>query len=340
GYQMVNLERRPQMSDQQGEQSGRELGSLDAGSTAPTSSGATDDPAANSMLEPAMAGSGLIAPDHEAPKEDPPATAVSKAESPGSATPKTEPAARADAPRRTGQLVVLSPGERARHSGAAESRPSSRRRLAAMAAVAALALLGGAVGGALATAGLTHDADQAVAVPADRALQASVSRTDADIAALKAALARTKQLGLSRFNETKDRLDKIEKAETEPAAKLASLSAAVEELRAQPAAPARVAAVTAASDVTGSITTPQGAAALPKPAISPQAAKADIRRPPVVHDWVLRDVSHGGALIQGRRGFYEVYAGDPLPGLGRVAAIRRLDGRWAVVTVKGLIVAR
>ena len=48
----------------------------------------------------------------------------------------------------------------------------------------------------------------------------------------------------------------------------------------------------------------------------------------------------GGALIEGRRGIFEVYAGDPIPGLGRVDAIRRQDGRWVVVTTKGLIVAR
>jgi hypothetical protein len=37
---------------------------------------------------------------------------------------------------------------------------------------------------------------------------------------------------------------------------------------------------------------------------------------------------------------YEVYAGDAVPGLGRVDAIRKQDGRWVVVTSKGLIVAR
>ena len=55
---------------------------------------------------------------------------------------------------------------------------------------------------------------------------------------------------------------------------------------------------------------------------------------------MLRDVTHGAALIEGRRGMYEVYAGDPIPGLGRVDAIRRQDGHWVVVTAKGLIVAR
>jgi hypothetical protein len=55
---------------------------------------------------------------------------------------------------------------------------------------------------------------------------------------------------------------------------------------------------------------------------------------------VLREVDGGGALIEGRQGIYEVYAGDPVPGLGRIDAIRRQDGRWVVVTTKGLIVAR
>ena len=63
-------------------------------------------------------------------------------------------------------------------------------------------------------------------------------------------------------------------------------------------------------------------------------------RLPTVEGWVLRDVAYGGALIEGRRGVYEVYAGDPVPGLGRVDAIRRQDGRWVVVTSRGLIVAR
>jgi len=55
---------------------------------------------------------------------------------------------------------------------------------------------------------------------------------------------------------------------------------------------------------------------------------------------VLRDVAYGAALIESRRGSYDVYAGDVVPGLGRVDAIRRQDGRWVVVTSRGLIVAR
>ena len=44
------------------------------------------------------------------------------------------------------------------------------------------------------------------------------------------------------------------------------------------------------------------------------------------------------AYIEGRMGIIEVDQGDMIPGLGRVDAIRKQDGRWVVVTSKGLIV--
>ncbi|MGY3450295.1 hypothetical protein [Bradyrhizobium sp. USDA 4353] len=71
-----------------------------------------------------------------------------------------------------------------------------------------------------------------------------------------------------------------------------------------------------------------------------EAARAEAAKPKVVEGWVLRDVGRGGALIEGRGGLYEVYAGDPVPGLGKVDAIRKQDGRWVVFTTKGLVVAR
>ena len=169
-------------------------------------------------------------------------------------------------------------------------------------------------------------------------LEASVARIDADILALKAGVEQTSRLGIVRDNKTSDRLDRVEKAQAEPAAKLAKLSEAVEKLRAAQAAPVPVAAVAAAKDVTGSISPPvMAAVAAPVPLPAP---KPEVARLPTVEGWVLREVAHGGALIEGRQGIYEVYAGDPVPGLGRVDAIRKQDGRWVVVTSKGLIVAR
>ena len=37
-------------------------------------------------------------------------------------------------------------------------------------------------------------------------------------------------------------------------------------------------------------------------------------------------------------GVIEVDQGDMIPGIGRVDAIKKQDGRWVVVTSKGLIV--
>jgi hypothetical protein len=84
------------------------------------------------------------------------------------------------------------------------------------------------------------------------------------------------------------------------------------------------------NEVTGSVTAPPQAAAVPRP---PQPVP-----PPVLHDWVLRDVDRGVAWIKGGRvGTIEVEAGDTVPGLGRIEAIKKQDGRWVVVTSKGLI---
>jgi hypothetical protein len=55
---------------------------------------------------------------------------------------------------------------------------------------------------------------------------------------------------------------------------------------------------------------------------------------------VLRKVYDGAALIENRDGIVEVEPGVTLPGVGRIEGIKRQpDGRWVVVTQKGLIVS-
>ncbi|WP_298882168.1 hypothetical protein [uncultured Bradyrhizobium sp.] len=300
-----------------------------------------------------------IAPDHEtlpkpdavkadAPKVEPPSIVVPKFEA--KAEPKPEPKAEA----KPGKLIVMAPSARswdreeyAPHIKADEVRDTgSKRRLSAMAAVVAIAACVGAISGALATAGMMHfAASPAPAQVADTsALDTSVARIDADIVALKANVEHTSKTGLNQFNRANDRLDKLEKAQAEPLARLAKLSETVDKLRATPpaAAPAQAAAAVPAKETTGTIapapTQVTAAAAAPAPA--PAAPKTEVGRLPTIDGWRLRDVANGGALIEGRGGLYEVYAGDPIPGLGRVDAIRRQDGRWVVVTPRGLIVAR
>jgi hypothetical protein len=330
---------------QNAEQTSGEPGSVGTGPVIPNSSDAPAEPVAAVAPESMHASAGVdspaLVPEQggagetaavDAPKADAARSEAAKADAP-----------KADAPRIPGKIMIMSSGERGWDSNGvgpeAESEQASgmfgKRRLAALAAVVALAVVAGALGGALATAGLGHFAGDDSKTAGNQALEASVVRIDADVLALKASVDHTSRLGLTQFNKTSERLDKVEKAQAEPAAKLAKLSEAVEKLHAAPPAapvPVAAAAPVAAKEVTGSISAPAAAPA--------SAPKVEVARLPTVEGWLLRDVANGGAVIEGRQGIFEVYAGDPVPGLGRVDAIRRQDGRWVVVTSRGLIVAR
>lgn len=336
---------------EQAEQTSREPGSLGDEPVAASSSKPSIEPAAAGEASPINTeapglvpeqGTAGVAPEVNAPKADahetdfPHSSLKADFFKTNSAKPDT---ARTGAPRIPARVMIMSSADHGWSDDAAGPKVEpeqgremfGKRRLSALAAVVALAAMAGALGGAMATVGVQHFAARAAAVPAaNPALEASVARIDADIQALKAGVEHGSKLGMTQFNKTSERLDKLEKAQAEPAAKLAKLSETVDKLRTAPpaAAPVAAAAPTAAKDVTGSI---------PAPAA---ASKVDVGRLPTVDGWQLRDVANGGALIEGRQGIFEVYAGDPVPGLGRVDAIRRQDGRWVVVTSKGLIVAR
>jgi hypothetical protein len=333
------------VSEQQAEAIQGETGSIGAGSSETSSEKAAD--IAVSVLE-----SPAIAPDHEAlPKADAPEVEAPKApevEAPIAKMPKA-----ATLPT-TGKLMIMAPSDRTwhDHSDSAEVKSETRtaaaepnapkRGFPAMAAMLALAIVAGAIGGALATSSLTHVADAAATTPATGVLEATVARIDAEMLALKSGLEHTSKQGVTQFNKTSDRLDKIEKAQAEPAAKLAKLTEAVDKLRAAPAATAAAApaaAPAASKEITGSVTPPQTvAAATPAaPAVTVVPPKPDVGRMPTIEGWSLADVGYGGALIRSRRGTYEVYAGDFIAGLGRIDAIRKQDGQWVVVTSKGLI---
>jgi hypothetical protein len=334
------------VSEQQREPTSIETGSVSAAADAKIEPIVTESPAIAPDQESTSpkADAPKVEPKIEAPKIEAPKVEAPKVEIPKIEIPKAEK--KAEAPRQSANVTIMAP--------AAEAAP--KRRVAAMAAVVALAAVAGAIGGALATTGLGHGNVADAAMPGNAGLEAAIARIDADILALKASVEQNAKLGVTQFNKTADRLDKVEKVQAEPAAKLAKLSDEVGKLRAAqasgatpaaaaapaPAAPAQVAVApvmtTVPKDVTGSVAPP--AAAATPPQAPGTTAKADVGRLPTVEGWVLRDVGRGSALIESRRGLYEVYAGDPVPGLGRVDAIRKQDGRWVVVTSKGLIVSR
>lgn len=196
------------------------------------------------------------------------------------------------------------------------------RRLS-IAAIVTIAAAVGAIGGSLATAGVGHylknDESAAISASASAAAAEQARAADSAIAKINADIAALKSSSAAQSAKMAERIEKIEKAQAEPAAKLAKLSEAVDKLR----APAPVAAA-AAPETTGSI----------------KSTAAQPNRLPVVEGWSLREVYDGTATVVGRAGIFDVIPGDPLPGVGRVDAIRRQDGRWVVVTSRGLIVAR
>lgn len=188
--------------------------------------------------------------------------------------------------------------------GPAQGHAHRALPLAAMVAICAIV---GAIGGAVATLGVTHFSgnDRAVTVAErSRSIDDAIARFNADLASVKANVETTTKINSN---------------------KLAKLSETVDKLK--------------PSEVTGSIAPPLPAS-VPSAPPSAAAPATQFSRLPIVDGWVLREVADGGALIEGQQGVYEVFAGDPLPGAGRIEAIRRQDGRWVVVTTRGLIVAR
>src|ERR1700693_2048319 len=89
----------------------------------------------------------------------------------------------------------------------------------------------------------------------------------------------------------------------------------------------------------------RGAAASSRSDLAPPEATGSIppapaskpANPAVVEGWVLRKAYRGAALVEGRYGIIEIEPGDHLPGVGRGEESKRQDGRWVVVTPRGLI---
>jgi hypothetical protein len=339
----------------QAEQISGETGSTEAGPSVPNSSIAKPDAAEPAQVNAEAAS--LVpdsAPEASVPKPEMVKSEIVKPE-PVKETAKETP--KAETPRQPGKLLIMSAADRDWHREEAAAPPQAepeqsmfgKRRYAALAAVVALAAIAGALGGAMATVSLQHFAgnDAVVAPSGNSGLETSVARIDADVVALKAGVEHTSKMGMSQFNKTSDRLDKLEKAQVESSVKLAKLNEGAEKLHVTPPTTPVAAAAPAPKEVTGSITPPaapaQAAAAAPKVEAKAETkpdAKPEVGRLPIIDSWVLQDVGRGGALIEGRQGVYEVYAGDVVPGLGRIDAVRRQDGRWVVVTSRGLIVAR
>jgi hypothetical protein len=264
-----------------------------------------------------------------------PEPAKSEAAMPKSATPLW-------ATRSTALVLALPRVEEAAAGPAPEptAQPAKSRRFAfTPAAATVVAVLLGAAIGSGATAGLLYVSGTPAAAPADpTTFTAALGRIDRELASLRSSVEGSAKQANTQIAKITDRMDRAEKSQADTGAKLARTTESLDRLDHRLAANA----APAGADVTGS--------APPGTLLSTgerTAAVGDPKRPggsaqtAILDGWVLRDVFNGAAMIQTpRNGILEVIPGDTLPGLGRIEGVRRQDGRWVVVTSRGLIVSR
>jgi hypothetical protein len=206
-------------------------------------------------------------------------------------------------------------------------RTARYKRYAVLAASITIGAAIGAVFGTLLTGGVSAPPVNVAAQEESKAMQQSVARLLKEVTTLKA------------------NLDEATKTARTQVAKLdAKFAARLEERIKKDAA-----------EITGSISTPQTVAAampaeaapiaspvpIPTPRPAPRVALMDNQqhRVPVVRDWSIHDARGGYLYVEGHGDIYQIVPGVPLPGLGQVESIRRIEGRWVVKTPKGIIVA-
>ena len=204
---------------------------------------------------------------------------------------------------------------------AAEQSPRRVSAFTMMAASLAAAAAVGAMIGAVVASGIARPTPVAsapgIGIEDVNALKEQVVQARVELAALKSNIDAGHRSANQQFTRIAERVERMERTQAEPVAKLSKAVDSLEKVRR--------AELALHADATGTITPPQ-------PVGAPPAKLGN------VEGWVLRDVHRGTAFIEGRMGIIEVDQGDMVPGLGRVEAIRKQDGKWVVVTSKGLIV--
>jgi hypothetical protein len=254
-----------------------------------------------------------VAPAIEAPAKEPPILprAAQIAPEPIAAEPiVAEPVAAKSAPDwlRPGAAKATQP-----HAGV-PAAATARSRFPLLAATVAIAASIGAIAGSFGAVKLT-----ATTPAAETQIVARASKESTDeIKALKEMVTQLRA-------HTKTLSDNLAALKLSMSNTSAQLTKVTETLERRAAAPAT------APETTGSIQ---------KPATLVLGAPPAPLQHPIVPGWTLRRVYDGAALIEGREGIIEVETGTITPGLGRIEGIKRQDGRWVVVTSRGLVVGR
>ena len=183
-------------------------------------------------------------------------------------------------------------------------RPRHKRYAVLAASIAIAAALGAVVGTAASGGFSKPPAIDVAAVEENKAMQQSVARLTKEITSLKTSLEAANKSASSQIAKISERLNRE------------------------------------SANITASIPTPHATpASAPLPSPRPEAASVDSAPRTILTDWSIRETRDGYVYVQGHGDIYQVVRGAPLPGLGPVEQIKRQDGRWLVVTPKGIIVS-
>jgi hypothetical protein len=197
------------------------------------------------------------------------------------------------------------------------------KRLAMLAASVTMAAGLGAVVGAVAAGSLwSKPRTDVAAMQAKQTKQAVQERQ-----ALRQSLAHlTRQVATLKAD-----LDKANKAAHSSVARVEKLGTRLDSV-------AALAKPAPAPETTGSIPRQPSTAAVPMPRPAPHIAAAE-SRPTLVPGWSVRGARGGYVYVEGNGDIFQVVPGARLPGVGMVQSVERQDGRWVVVTPRGLIVS-
>lgn len=171
-----------------------------------------------------------------------------------------------------------------------------------------------------------------------------------NLESLKTSLGATKTETAAALTQLSGKIDHLQHAEA--ITKLQQVSDRLEKLEHETADQMVTASVPAASAKSAAVAVPpvrpQMAKAEPadlaktaEPAKPAEAAKKAVtndeaaKKPPVLPDWVVREVDNGVAIVESRRGQMAVETGATIPGAGVVKSIERHGGAWTVTTSKG-----
>jgi hypothetical protein len=253
---------------------------------------------------------------------------------------------------------VIEPILTAARASAAESQaalaPAPRfaikarhKRNALLAASVAVAAALGAIVGAVASGGFSTPLPRTdvASVEERKAMEKSIAHLSREITTLKASIEAANKSAHTQIAKIGERFDRV--AQKETTGSIATPASAL-----APAPPQTTATTQTTATPLQSLTPPAPAAApIPTPRPAPRIAAVESQPPPqplplpqarppvVVSGWSIYDTRDGYVYVEGHGDVYRVTPGVPLPGVGTVESVKRQDGRWVVLTPKGIIVS-